>query len=56
MEGKSVAYQMLKKVILEGKKKGAKAVHSAIMSDITKSIMLHKKLGSFVDGRRHCST
>lgn len=49
---KSIAYQMLKKVILEGKKKGAKAVHSAIMPDNAKSIMLHKKLGFFVDGRK----
>jgi len=49
---KSVAYQMLKKVILEGKEKGAKAVHSAIMSDYAKSIMLHKKMGFFVDGRK----
>ena len=49
---KNIAYQMLKKVILEGKKKGAKAVHSAIMPDNAKSIMLHKKLGFFVDGRK----
>jgi L-amino acid N-acyltransferase YncA len=49
---KGIAYQMLKKVVLEGKKKGAKAVHSAIMPDNAKSIMLHKKLGFFVDGRK----
>jgi aminoglycoside 6'-N-acetyltransferase I len=49
---RSIAYRMLRKVILEGKEKGAKAVHSAIMPDNAKSIMLHKKLGFFVDGRK----
>jgi aminoglycoside 6'-N-acetyltransferase I len=49
---KSIGYQMLRRVVVEGKKKGAKAVHSAIMPDNAKSIMLHKKLGFFVDGRK----
>lgn len=49
---KGIGYQLLRKVILEGKKGGAKAVHSAIMPDNARSIMLHKKLGFFVDGRK----
>ena len=36
----------------EGKKRGAKAVHSAIMPDNAESIMLHKKVGFFVDVRK----
>ncbi|MBM4237674.1 MAG: GNAT family N-acetyltransferase [Euryarchaeota archaeon] len=49
---KGVAYRLLKAVALEGKRQGAKAMHSAIMPDNIESIMLHKKLGFFVDGRK----
>jgi L-amino acid N-acyltransferase YncA len=47
-----IAYQLLKKVAIEGKKQGAKAVESMIMHDNSKSIMLHKKVGFFLDARR----
>jgi ribosomal protein S18 acetylase RimI-like enzyme len=47
-----IAYRMLRKVSEDGKKKGASAVHSAIMPDNVRSIMLHKKLGFFVDARK----
>lgn len=49
---KGIAYRMLRTVAIEGKKRGAKAVHSTIMPDNIKSIMLHKKLGFFVDSRK----
>lgn len=49
---KGIAYRLLRTVALEGKKQGAKAMHSAIMLDNVESIMLHKKLGFFVDGRK----
>lgn len=49
---KGIGYKLLKKVAAEGKKKGAKAVQSAIMPELVASIMLHKKLGFFIDGRK----
>ena len=49
---KGIGYQMLRKVSLEGKKKGAKAVQSAIMPENAKSLLLHKKIGFFLDARR----
>jgi len=47
-----IGYQLLKKASQEGKKKGAKAVQSAIMPENTKSLLLHKKLGFFLDARK----
>ena len=49
---KGIAYKLLKKAATEAKKKGAKAVQSTIMSDLAASVMLHKKLGFFMDGRK----
>ncbi|MEM0449405.1 MAG: GNAT family N-acetyltransferase [Methanomassiliicoccales archaeon] len=47
-----IGYQLLRKVSLEAKKQGAKAVQSAIMPENAVSLMLHKKLGFFLDARR----
>ena len=49
---KGIAYKLLKKTANEAKKKGAKAVQSTIMSDLAASVMLHKKIGFFMDGRK----
>ena len=49
---KGVAYQLLRRVALEGKKKGAKVVHSSISIENVRSIMLHKKLGFLMDTRK----
>jgi predicted N-acetyltransferase YhbS len=49
---KGLGYKLLKKAATEAKKKGAKAVQSVIMPDLTSSILLHKKLGFFMDGRK----
>jgi aminoglycoside 6'-N-acetyltransferase I len=49
---KGIGYKLLKKCATEGKKKGAKAVQSIIMPDLAASVMLHKKLGFFMDGRK----
>jgi len=49
---KGIGYQLLKKVSQEGKKKGAKAVQTAIVPENAKSMMLHKKLGFFLDARK----
>jgi GNAT superfamily N-acetyltransferase len=49
---KGIGYKLLKKAATESKKKGAKAVQSVIMPDLTSSVMLHKKLGFFMDGRK----
>jgi L-amino acid N-acyltransferase YncA len=47
-----IGYQLLKKASLEGKKKGAMAVQSAIMPENAKSLLLHKKVGFFLDARK----
>lgn len=49
---RGIGYQLLRKVATESKKKGAKALQSAIMPDNPKSIMLHKKAGFFMDARK----
>ena len=49
---KGIGYKLLKKAAAEGKKKGAKAVQSTIMPENAKSVMLHKKIGFFMDGRK----
>lgn len=47
-----IGYRLLEKVALIGREKGARAVHSSIMPHNKRSIMLHKKLGFFIDGRK----
>ncbi len=49
---KGIGYQMLKKACEEGKKAGAQAVQSAILPENAKSMLLHKKLGFFLDARK----
>lgn len=49
---KGIGYQLLKKVSQEGRRQGAKAVQSAIMPENAKSLMLHKKMGFFLDARK----
>jgi len=49
---KGIGYKLLRKVSAEGKKKGAKAVQSVILQDSQSAIMLHKKVGFFIDGRK----
>lgn len=46
-----IAYKLLKAVIDEGGKQGANIIHSAIPPANKPSIMLHKKLGFFIDRR-----
>jgi L-amino acid N-acyltransferase YncA len=47
-----IGYQLLRKASVEGKKKGALAVQSAIMPENAKSLLLHKKVGFFLDARK----
>jgi len=49
---KGIGYQLLRKVCQESKKKGAMAVQSAIMPENSKSLLLHKKMGFFLDARK----
>lgn len=49
---RGIGFQLLKKVAQDGKKRGAIAIHSAIVPDNPQSILLHKKLGFFMDARR----
>jgi aminoglycoside 6'-N-acetyltransferase I len=49
---KGIGFKLLRKVSLEGKKKGAKAVQSVVLQDSQSAIMLHKKVGFFIDGRK----
>jgi GNAT superfamily N-acetyltransferase len=49
---KGIGYQLLKKACAEGKKAGAQAVQSAILPENAKSMLLHKKLGFFLDARK----
>ena len=46
-----IGYRMLRKVAETGADMGATVVHSAIQPDNLPSIMLHKKLGFFMDRR-----
>ncbi|HSV42556.1 MAG TPA: GNAT family N-acetyltransferase [Methanomassiliicoccales archaeon] len=49
---RGIGFKLLKKMATEGKKKGAKAVESIIMPDMGPSVLLHKKIGFFMDGRK----
>ncbi len=46
-----IGYRLLRETIQAGQKLGAEVVHSAIQPDNAPSIMLHKKLGFFIDRR-----
>lgn len=47
-----VGLKLLRRAALDAKKKGAKAVQSVIMPDSKNAVMLHKKVGFFMDGRK----
>ena len=49
---KGIGLKLLNKVTAEGKKKGAKAAESAIMSDLLPSLMMHRKAGFFLDAKK----
>lgn len=49
---KGVGLKLLRRAALDAKKKGAKAVQSVIMPDSKDAVMLHKKVGFFLDGRK----
>lgn len=46
-----IGYKLLRATLEEGVKQGATVIHSAIQPDNLPSIMLHKKLGFFMDRR-----
>ena len=47
-----IGYKLLRKVAETGKEMGATVVHCTIANDNLPSIMLHKKLGFFMDTRK----
>ncbi|MCG7844597.1 MAG: GNAT family N-acetyltransferase [Methanomassiliicoccales archaeon] len=49
---KGVGLKLLRRAALDAKKKGAKAIQSVIMPDSKNVVMLHKKVGFFMDGRK----
>mgnify|MGYP001131180291 FL=1 len=49
---KGVGLKLLRRAALDAKKKGAKAVQSVVMPDAKDAVMLHKKVGFFIDGRK----
>ncbi|MFA7341592.1 MAG: GNAT family N-acetyltransferase [Candidatus Methanomethylophilaceae archaeon] len=46
-----IGYKLLQACVEEAKKQGAELAHSAIQPDNVPSIMLHKKIGYFIDRR-----
>ncbi|MCL2712543.1 MAG: GNAT family N-acetyltransferase [Methanomassiliicoccaceae archaeon] len=46
-----IGFKLLRTAVEEGKKKGATVAHAAIQPNNLRSIMLHKKLGFFMDRR-----
>ena len=46
-----IGFKLLRTAVEEGKKLGATVAHAAIQPDNLRSIMLHKKLGFFMDRR-----
>ncbi|NLX46960.1 MAG: GNAT family N-acetyltransferase [Euryarchaeota archaeon] len=49
---KGVGLKLLRRAASDAKKKGAKAVQSVVMPDAKDAVMLHKKVGFFMDGRK----
>jgi L-amino acid N-acyltransferase YncA len=47
----AIGYRLLREVLRKGREQGGKAVHSMIQPDNAPSIMLHKKIGFFMDRR-----
>jgi len=46
-----IGYRLLQKCVEEARRQGAELAHSAIQPDNVSSIMLHKKMGYFIDRR-----
>jgi len=47
-----IGYRLVQRVVQEARRKGAEALISSIMLDNMESIMLHKKLGFLLEGRK----
>lgn len=47
-----VGYSLMRHLALEGKKRGAKVLHSSIALDNTRSLLLHRKLGFLGEDRK----
>jgi len=47
----AIGYKLLREVIRKGREMGGQVVHSMIQPDNVPSIMLHKKIGFFMDRR-----
>jgi L-amino acid N-acyltransferase YncA len=47
-----IGYRLVQRVVQEARRKGAEALVSSIMLDNMESIMLHKKLGFLLEGRK----
>lgn len=47
----AIGYKLLREVLRKGRSSGAEVAHSMIQSDNVPSIMLHKKIGFFMDRR-----
>lgn len=47
-----IGYRLVQRVVQEARPKGAEALISSIMLDNMESIMLHKKLGFLLEGRK----
>ncbi len=46
-----IGYRLLRECVLKGREMGAAVVHSSIQPDNAPSILLHKKMGFFIDRR-----
>jgi len=46
-----IGYRLLRECVLKGREMGATVVHSSIQPDNAPSILLHKKMGFFIDRR-----
>ncbi|MCQ2085384.1 MAG: GNAT family N-acetyltransferase [archaeon] len=47
-----IGYRLLREVLREGQAQGAEVAHSMIQPDNAPSILLHKKIGFFIDSRQ----
>lgn len=47
-----VGYSLMRHLAMEGKKRGAKVLHSSIALDNTRSLLLHRKLGFLGEDRK----
>ncbi len=47
----ALGYKLLRELAIKGREQGATIIHSAIQPDNIPSVMLHKKIGFFIDRR-----